>query len=1215
MRTGHAARKFWRSTLPGFLIAAQFALPAQAGQVAIATSPLFNAAISLVKPNLLFILDDSSSMDYNYLPDEVPWDIVDLANPSPQTDSHAVALTSAHCSGVAYDPTVTYSPPVDANGNPFINASGTSSNLALYPSVTLAAAPNNGFEPGSATTVLTNQFYYKYTGLQPALAYTYVGGAVDVTTTFYKECNSPVANAPKFSKVTVTAGSAERQNYANWWSYYRKRLLMMKTITGKSFQTLDSKFRVGFSTAHDTQADDRPTFLPIDDFASGVGSQKEKFYTKLYGITASVVSPTMFTPSRGALSKAGRLFAGKFFTGGVFPGASTADKLRDPMQYSCQQNFAVLASDGYWNALDDNGMGGASNFGPFGLDNVTPVGNQDGGGTAPPMYEGNYPGGATAPNSLADVSMYYYQTDLRFHGDFNENSCKSGSTGANLCPVDTQDPPQYAPNVPTTLVDNNRKPHMTTLTVGLAINGLLGYSPTYQSDQTGDFHSISQGNLNWPHPSSTTGPFPYATTSTQVIERVDDLWHAAVNGRGTYFNANNPTTLVSALTAALGGVASRLGYTAGATSSLAPIAGNNALFVASYITGQWTGNVQSQSIDPITGQVITTPTWCAEPITGVCDGKLETQVHPSSDDRTIYFNRISTGGLDSFTYGNLSLAQQAYFNPNQLSQYASWSAGDKTVGTASTLVDYLRGQSQYEIQDTNTNKLYRFRLARLGDIVDTAPLYLGAPFYQFVDPGYSAFKTAKAGRAKTVFVSGNDGMLHAFNAVSGLERWAFVPTVVMPNMYRLADAGYAGNHRNYVNGRLVWSDVCFANCTDPATADWRTILMGGLGGGGRSYYALDVTNPASPSLLWEFTAAADANHVDIGYSFGNPLAVKKPDGTWVVAVASGYDNGSKDSDGNSYAAGLAGSGLGVLYLLNPQTGAVVAKYQTTAGTAAAPSGLARMSYWADNPEQNATALYGYGGDLAGNFWRFDFSKAPGATDAVVKLATFQNGGPSPQPQPITTRPEMTKLGSDRLIFVATGKYLEQSDLTNKQTQSLYAIIDKGTGCSSSPPPCTVSDRTVLAQRTLVDNPSAGTRTVTEANGNDPANGWFIDFPDLGTGGGSERVNVDMVLVVGTLVVPTNVPTDQICNASGFSWINFLDFKTGEAVGGNPTSSVATLFGNDMTTGINAIWIAGTPEVIRTGNATGPTRVGGITFANVGASVTGHRVGWREIFVK
>jgi type IV pilus assembly protein PilY1 len=107
----------------------------------------------------------------------------------------------------------------------------------------------------------------------------------------------------------------------------------------------------------------------------------------------------------------------------------------------------------------------------------------------------------------------------------------------------------------------------------------------------------------------------------------------------------------------------------------------------------------------------------------------------------------------------------------------------------------------------------------------------------------------------------------------------------------------------------------------------------------------------------------------------------------------------------------------------------------------------------------------------------------------------------------------------------------------------------------------------------------------------------------------------MVLAVGTLVVPTNVPTQEICDAGGYSWINFLNYATGESVGGTDTSSAAVLFNSDMTTGINAIWIGRTPQIIRTGNNSAPARVQGIAFAGVSAGVKGHRVGWREIFTK
>lgn len=140
----------------------------------------------------------------------------------------------------------------------------------------------------------------------------------------------------------------------------------------------------------------------------------------------------------------------------------------------------------------------------------------------------------------------------------------------------------------------------------------------------------------------------------------------------------------------------------------------------------------------------------------------------------------------------------------------------------------------------------------------------------------------------------------------------------MPKMFWLADYNYTTNHRFMVNGKVSVMTVCVAHCSDVdpttklSTAEWRRILVGGLNGGGRGYYALDVTDPTAPRTLWEFTSLDDA---DLGYSFGNPLAVKKSDGTWVILVTSGYNNVSQ-SNGDPYDA--AGTGLGYLYVLNPR---------------------------------------------------------------------------------------------------------------------------------------------------------------------------------------------------------------------------------------------------------------------------------------------------------
>lgn len=1380
------ARSAFKPSLPVFwriILLAPLAFPVQAGVVDIAKAPLFTTTTSSVKPNLMFILDNSGSMGDDVLPDDVP-------------GSTKYGYLASQCNGLAYNPSITYTVPVNSDGSDMTAPSFT-------------AACTNGFS-GACSVNLTGKTYYKYSGSQPANSYKYTSTGVVTTSNFYKECNSTIGNAPGnavFTLVTVSAtsgpgGTDERQNYANWYSFYRTRMLMMKTAVGQAFKNIDSKYRVGFSTISYTGTDSTNAgFLAIDDFNSGAGNQKDKFYTKLYAASGS-----SFTPLRGALSKAGRIYAGKIGT--------------DPMQYSCQQNFTLLSTDGYWNTSSET-----ASYGPFGLDGSTPVGQQDGtalrpmkdsassvvtdttptttttvvttpqtitdrstrtvttttlyrdrlntytrtrittsstgcsgsqvkvrtrtyngtatetesttsaqlqeqftttnrnsvatttstvtttvvtvsGGTpvttvsnpvvststttnitagpttgswtnvgaatgstsstfnptvsvaaiswgtaitdstsactsnpgtsdqitgtsngawnvlanpAPvtsaTTHDAAYPQtsngspttvgpntvvGATVtttsttpgqPNTLADIAYYYYQTDLRY-----PNDCTSGATGLNLCPKDADG--NYSPNVPGNGVDNNTKPHMTTFTLGLGMDGILDYSPSYATDSTGDYVNIKTGTTEWPDP-KTTSTSPYANTGNSVIERIDDLWHAAVNGRGTYFSAKNPASLVTSLNGALAGMSTRLGYgTAAATSNLAPTSGDNALYVASYTTAQWTGNVVAEAINIDTGAVIETPSWCventaADVVKGIpaCTGQFSGQVGTASDTRTVYFNQ--SGAFGSFTFGSLSATQKGWFDTSKLSQWSTtYTTSDKTLATGTSLVEFLRGQTQYEAQVGSVANLYRDRLATLGDIVDSLPVYLGKPTGDFNDAGYADWKdsTAIKNRAGTIFVGANDGMLHAFNSTTGAERWAFIPTPVMPNMYWLADMTYANNHRNYVNGQLVYSDVCVSNCTDAATADWRSILFGALGGGGRGYFAIDVTNPTSPVLLWEFTSQNDA---DLGYSFGNPIAAKKADGTWVVLLSSGYNN-VKLNNGDPFDA--AGSGKGFLYVLDPLKGTVIDKIATNVGDTSTPSGLGKISYWSENPEKDSTVLYAYGGDLLGNVWRFDIN-----TNTVVKLATLTDA--LGNPQPITTRPELAKVNGSRVVYVSTGKYLEAADLdpTKFLTQSVYAMVDNGTTYASP--------RTQLVQQTLVDTkPTRALSNVNPVNiPND--NGWFVDFPDSG-----ERSNVAMILVQGTLIVPTNVPTNGVCEAGGYSWMNFFDYRTGGYVSGS--NSVGLWSGNDLTTGVNVVWIKGQPVLIRTGSGSAPKLLPGIPFNPGGASgVVGHRVSWREIFAK
>jgi type IV pilus assembly protein PilY1 len=388
----------------------------------------------------------------------------------------------------------------------------------------------------------------------------------------------------------------------------------------------------------------------------------------------------------------------------------------------------------------------------------------------------------------------------------------------------------------------------------------------------------------------------------------------------------------------------------------------------------------------------------------------------------------------------------------------------------------------------------------------------------------------------------------------------------------------------------VVNDVCTANCTSATTAVWKTILVAGLNGGGKGYFALDITSPTSPVLLWEFDTTDDS---DMGYSYGNPIVTKKADGTWVVLITSGYNNTTGSNPGK-----------GFLYVLNASTGAVITKYGTGAGDATTPSGLAKINTYVPDALINNTAEFVYGGDLLGNLWRFDINSAQSATNPF-KVALLKD--PSGNTQPITVRPELAEVNGKRVLYVGTGRYLGTSDLTDTQQQTIYAISDDASGTPTTlDNPRTSSS---MVKQVLVNDSGTSTRSIQQ-----PANsvsfttgrGWYIDFPDSG-----ERQNVPAQLVFGTLLLPTTVPSNTVCSPGGYGWLNFLDYKTGGSVAGNVVASKT----NAPIVGINVLYVKGKPvvNIVTADNPTPqfppvqPTFTGGSE-----SGFTNHRVIWREL---
>jgi type IV pilus assembly protein PilY1 len=796
-------------------------------------------------------------------------------------------------------------------------------------------------------------------------------------------------------------------------------------------------------------------------------------------------------------------------------------------------------------------------------------------------------------DTLADAAMYYYKSDLR--------PCPGGTPASGKCLTD----PKATDNVPITVgVDEAPHQHMVTFTLGLGLDGLMNYQSDYKTANSGDFKKIKDGVTGCSFaPGGTTSicnwPQPVADSPTAL----DDLWHAAVNGRGTYFSAKNPNTLQSGLTSALQAIKTTTGAAASSATSTPNVTPtDNFIYSSTYRTVKWDGEVVAEKIDVVTGNIIPGVAWTV-------GSKLDPRTLSASDDRSIFTLDLSNKQLKPFTYGSLTGTEQGFFNnhctlnPTVWPQCGPMSPADLAVANSGTnLVNFLRGQDQHEVN------YYRIREHTLGDTVNAKPAFLGKPNLLYGDavvPDYNSFKSGPAAsRTPVLFIAANDGMLHAIHggedAVGGgTELWAYVPRMLLPELYKLAASNYDVNHRFYVDGSPVTMDVFIGGA-------WKTILVGGLNAGGRGYFALDVTDTSNPKGMWEVcadptgTLGCDAKDDNFGYSYGQPIITKRPtDGKWVVIVTSGYNNVSP------------GDGKGYLFVLDAETGQILDKVDTGVGDTVTPSGLAKISGFATNFTVNNTTTLVYGGDLLGNVWRFDMSTS-GPTVQLIGQ-TLDSAG---NPQSITTRPEITRFDAGfNVIYVATGRFLGSSDIQDPLTlappenrayqQTIYGFKDTGTNLGSLRDPVAGLVQQVMS---LID---ANTRTISNnAVTWSTQNGWWVDLNPSNASPG-ERVNIDPQLVRGVLLVAANEPNDEACSSGGNSFFYQFDYRSGSYLASSPGAVVGIKLGSALAAGF-VVYRLPSGQLKYTGiDITGQKQTGGVLPGSAGS--LGRRATWRELF--
>lgn len=658
------------------------------------------------------------------------------------------------------------------------------------------------------------------------------------------------------------------------------------------------------------------------------------------------------------------------------------------------------------------------------------------------------------------------------------------------------------------------------------------------------------------------------SSSRSVTNLMDPLWYAAkwggfgnsdntkdstpVSGQwdsnksGTpdnYFLVSSASTLKAQLQAAFSQILQKNTSVAPPAASPPPTSTSRSTstYVDSFNVTLWSGDLtkSTESYDKSGTTKSNTVNWVAS------------DNIPTPEKRNITIANAAGNALVDFTYSNLSGRTFAGVNW----QYSSSSA----TGLTSDQVSFIRGVRSLE------GTTFRRRLNPLGDIVNSQPVVVDtATFLTSMGDAlsgnsiYADFQKSAAGRRAQVYVGANDGMLHAFDAATGAETFAFIPSAVVSSLSALTGKTYntdSSLHRFYVDGTPVVSDVYFKS-----DSKWHTVLIGTLGGGGREIFALDVTYPDSIKLLWEFTSQTDP---DLGYTFSTPYISKlHSPGDWGVIVGNGYN-------GNN--------GTASLLILNAETGTTIAKLKTPDSNPKADNGLSTPVILDSNSD--GVADYVYAGDLLGNLWRFDLIKPGSLTDDAVAgnykvsfggkplfTATAPTAGAAPQS--ITTPPVVAPhpTGNGTLVIFGTGRYFTSADKSSTDLQSIYGIWDPLTTAQTASTPAGTTAQTSLSRSNLQAQTisavsgtlgsSTGLRTLSQNavdwNATPPKYGWYLDLRNVTTPAtplNGERI-VDLLDLQGSvLFVATRTPITGVCDAG----------IQGRRLGLNPNTGGATTF--------------------------------------------------------
>ncbi len=520
------------------------------------------------------------------------------------------------------------------------------------------------------------------------------------------------------------------------------------------------------------------------------------------------------------------------------------------------------------------------------------------------------------------------------------------------------------------------------------------------------------------------------------------LEETAINGDGIYLSVNDSAELWSSLESIMVNI--RLRVAAGAAVAVVSSESSDAdyLYRGKFNPAEWMGFVECFELPYKDKEK---PFWEAGEILAARD--------PGS--RNIY-TAIGTSRYPlTSDYADQLMDDMVLSDPVAAAEVISWTRGENIPG-------YRERQYGW----------------KLGDIVSSAPVAVGAPSFFTRDMDLQDFVNSFASREKMLYVGANDGMLHAFRASDGYETWAFIPQYALPLLADLADSTYC--HRFTVDLTPAVRDI-------QVNGSWSTVLICGAGEGGPGYFALDITQPTEPTILWQ-TDLPDLLALGSEVTFGHL------DGRDVALIGSGLDRVN---------------GRSMLYILDTATGQVLSSYLLN------QTGVTR---------NRATAVSTVDLDFDGTT---DLAYIANLTGTVYRIALHGTANPGSWSvteiysgnQPITAKPvaAFAENGTINLYF-GTGVYLDEPDILTDDLMSFYCIYDHHDG-NENP--------------TLIDQTS-GDQEIGSANG------WYLDL----TAKKGERVVKEAAVAAGLVFFTSFAPNSEPCRSGGESYFYRIYYDDG-----------------------------------------------------------------------